>query len=101
MNGPLHQPDWVGLAAVGLIGVDSSRLMSGWQMEDLEQTQRLQEIQAKLDQRSEAKVRDGGLFKPGELSRRRLVHEGTLFWKTPGSRLKGTLRCENISLSVK
>uniref|UniRef100_A0A8C9X0H8 Rho guanine nucleotide exchange factor (GEF) 2a n=1 Tax=Sander lucioperca TaxID=283035 RepID=A0A8C9X0H8_SANLU len=60
------------------------------QMEDLEQTQRLQEIQAKLDQRSEAKVRDGGLFKPGELSRRRLVHEGTLFWKTPGSRLKDT-----------
>ncbi|XP_039676657.1 rho guanine nucleotide exchange factor 1a isoform X2 [Perca fluviatilis] len=60
------------------------------QMEDLEQTQRLQEIQAKLDQRSEAKVRDGGLFKAGELSRRRLVHEGTLFWKTPGSRLKDT-----------
>lgn len=59
-------------------------------MEDLEKTQRLQEIQSKLDPRAEAKVRDGGLFKPGELFRRRLVHEGTLFWKTPGSRLKGT-----------
>uniref|UniRef100_A0A4W6CVH1 Rho guanine nucleotide exchange factor (GEF) 2a n=1 Tax=Lates calcarifer TaxID=8187 RepID=A0A4W6CVH1_LATCA len=58
------------------------------QMEELEKTQRLQEIQAKLDPRAEARVRDGGLFKPGELLRRKLVHEGTLFWKTPGSRLK-------------
>ncbi|KAK1880729.1 Rho guanine nucleotide exchange factor 2 [Dissostichus eleginoides] len=61
------------------------------QMEDLEKTQRLQEIQAKLDPRSETRVRDGGLFKPSELFRRRLVHEGTLFWKTPGSRLKDVL----------
>ncbi|XP_034401818.1 rho guanine nucleotide exchange factor 1a isoform X2 [Cyclopterus lumpus] len=60
------------------------------QMEDLEKAQRLQEIQAKLDPRAEAKVRYGGLFKPGELFRRRLVHDGTLFWKTPGSRLKDT-----------
>ncbi|XP_056272632.1 rho guanine nucleotide exchange factor 1a isoform X2 [Pseudoliparis swirei] len=60
------------------------------QMEDLERAQRLQEIQTKLDPRAEAKVRYGGLFKPGELYRRRLVHDGTLFWKTPGSRLKDT-----------
>uniref|UniRef100_A0A8P4KDP7 Rho guanine nucleotide exchange factor 2 n=1 Tax=Dicentrarchus labrax TaxID=13489 RepID=A0A8P4KDP7_DICLA len=60
------------------------------QMEDLEKTQRLQEIQAKLDPRTEARVRNGGLFKPGELLRRRLVHEGTLFWKNPGSRAKDT-----------
>ncbi|XP_044026447.1 rho guanine nucleotide exchange factor 1a isoform X4 [Siniperca chuatsi] len=60
------------------------------QMEDMEKTQRLQEIQSKLDPRAEARVRDGGLFKPGELLRRRLIHEGTLFWKTPGSRLKDT-----------
>uniref|UniRef100_A0A671UAV5 Rho guanine nucleotide exchange factor (GEF) 2a n=1 Tax=Sparus aurata TaxID=8175 RepID=A0A671UAV5_SPAAU len=58
------------------------------QMEDLEKTHRLQEIQAKLDPRAETRVRDGGLFKPGELIRRRLVHEGTLVWKTPGSRPK-------------
>ncbi|XP_022066856.1 rho guanine nucleotide exchange factor 2-like isoform X2 [Acanthochromis polyacanthus] len=58
------------------------------QMEELEKTQQMQEIQAKLDPRAEARVRDGGLFKPGELLRRRLVHNGTLFWKTPGSRLK-------------
>ncbi|XP_029022391.1 rho guanine nucleotide exchange factor 1a isoform X2 [Betta splendens] len=58
------------------------------QMEDLEKMQRLQEIQCKLDPRAEARVRDGGLFKPIELLRRRLVHEGTLLWKTPGSRLK-------------
>ncbi|XP_041663984.1 rho guanine nucleotide exchange factor 1a [Cheilinus undulatus] len=58
------------------------------QMEDLEKTQRLQEIQAKLDPRAETRVRDGSLFKPAELFRRKLVHEGTLYWKTPGSRLK-------------
>ncbi|XP_030596684.1 rho guanine nucleotide exchange factor 2 [Archocentrus centrarchus] len=58
------------------------------QMEDLEKIQRLQEIHAKLDPRAEAIVRDGGIFKAGELLRRRLVHEGTLLWKTPGSRLK-------------
>ncbi|XP_067365576.1 rho guanine nucleotide exchange factor 2 isoform X2 [Channa argus] len=58
------------------------------QMEDLEKTQRLQEIHSKLDPRAEAKVRDGGIFKPGELFRRKLVHEGILFWKSPGSRLK-------------
>ncbi|XP_028316563.1 LOW QUALITY PROTEIN: rho guanine nucleotide exchange factor 2-like [Gouania willdenowi] len=58
------------------------------QMEELEKTQRMQEIQAKLDPRAETQVRDGGLFRPAELLRRRLVHEGNLFWKTPGSRLK-------------
>uniref|UniRef100_A0A672GJR0 Rho guanine nucleotide exchange factor (GEF) 1a n=1 Tax=Salarias fasciatus TaxID=181472 RepID=A0A672GJR0_SALFA len=58
------------------------------QVKELEKTQRMQEIQAKLDQRTETRVRDGGLFKPAELLRRSLLHEGTLFWKTPGSRLK-------------
>nr|XP_057902961.1 rho guanine nucleotide exchange factor 1a isoform X3 [Doryrhamphus excisus] len=58
------------------------------QMEEMEKSQRMQEIHAKLDQRAEARVRDGGLFRPAELLRRRLVHEGMLFWKTPGSRLK-------------
>ncbi|XP_061616592.1 rho guanine nucleotide exchange factor 1a isoform X2 [Phyllopteryx taeniolatus] len=58
------------------------------QMEELEKTQRMQEIQAKLDQRAETRVRDGGLFRPAELLRRRLVYAGTLLWKTPGSRLK-------------
>uniref|UniRef100_A0A7N6C126 Rho guanine nucleotide exchange factor (GEF) 1a n=1 Tax=Anabas testudineus TaxID=64144 RepID=A0A7N6C126_ANATE len=63
-------------------------LLSSIDQQDLEKTQRLQEIQSKLDPRAEARVRDGGIFKAGELFRRRLVHEGTLFWKTPGSRLK-------------
>lgn len=58
------------------------------QLEDMEKMQRLQEIQAKLDPRAEARVRLGGIFKPAELLRRKLVHEGMLFWKTPGSRLK-------------
>uniref|UniRef100_A0A8C7GHX9 Rho guanine nucleotide exchange factor (GEF) 2a n=1 Tax=Oncorhynchus kisutch TaxID=8019 RepID=A0A8C7GHX9_ONCKI len=56
--------------------------------QQLERTHRLQEIRARLDPRVEAKVRDGGLFRGGELLRRRLIHEGTLLWKTPGSRLK-------------
>uniref|UniRef100_A0A4W5MIM8 Rho guanine nucleotide exchange factor (GEF) 2a n=1 Tax=Hucho hucho TaxID=62062 RepID=A0A4W5MIM8_9TELE len=58
------------------------------QVMELERTHRLQEIRARLDPRAEAKVRDGGLFRGGELLRRRLIHEGTLLWKTPGSRLK-------------
>ncbi|CAB1320846.1 unnamed protein product [Coregonus sp. 'balchen'] len=58
------------------------------QVMELERTQRLQEIRARLDPRAEAKVRDGGLFRGGELLRRRLFHEGTLLWKTPGSRFK-------------
>uniref|UniRef100_A0A6Q2YA20 Rho guanine nucleotide exchange factor (GEF) 1a n=1 Tax=Esox lucius TaxID=8010 RepID=A0A6Q2YA20_ESOLU len=61
------------------------------QVMELERTHRLQEIQAKLDPRAEAKVRDGGLFRGGELLRRRLIHEGMLLWKTPGSRLKDVL----------
>ena len=64
----------------------------GPQVVELERTHRLQEIQAKLDPRSETKVRDGGVFRASELLRRRLVHEGALLWKNPGSRLKGTHR---------
>lgn len=59
-------------------------------MEDLEKTQRLKEVLAKLDPRAETRVREGGLFKPAELLRRKLLHEGNLLWKTPGSRHKGT-----------
>ncbi|XP_063041302.1 rho guanine nucleotide exchange factor 1a isoform X2 [Engraulis encrasicolus] len=58
------------------------------QVVELERNQRLQEMTARLDPRAEAKLRSGALFRPGELSRRRLIHEGTLLWKTAGSRLK-------------
>ncbi|XP_076013212.1 rho guanine nucleotide exchange factor 2 isoform X2 [Genypterus blacodes] len=58
------------------------------QVEELEGTQRMKEVQAKLDPRAETRVTDGSLFKAGELLRRRLMHEGTLLWKTPGSRFK-------------
>lgn len=76
-------------------------LNPGLQIEDLEETERLQEIQAKMDPRTETRVRDGRLFKSGELLRRRLVHEGTLLWKTSGARLKGTQHCEkNTNKSV-
>lgn len=59
------------------------------QVQELELTQRLQEIRSRLDPRAETAVRDGGTFRGGELLRRRLVHEGTLLWKTANSRLKG------------
>uniref|UniRef100_A0A8B9KRI9 Rho guanine nucleotide exchange factor (GEF) 1a n=1 Tax=Astyanax mexicanus TaxID=7994 RepID=A0A8B9KRI9_ASTMX len=58
------------------------------QVLELERTQRLQEIRSRLDSRAEAKLRSGALFRPPELLRRQLIHEGTLLWKTPGSRLK-------------
>lgn len=62
------------------------------QVQELEHTQRLQEIRGKLDPRAETEVRGGGLFRGGELQRRRLIHEGTLLWKTAqGSRLKGSV----------
>ncbi|KAM8869416.1 rho guanine nucleotide exchange factor 2 isoform 2-T2 [Spinachia spinachia] len=55
---------------------------------ELDRTRRLQEIQARLDPRAEAEVRGGGVFRGGELLRRRLLHEGTLLWKVQGSRMK-------------
>ncbi|KAG7469495.1 hypothetical protein MATL_G00129460 [Megalops atlanticus] len=58
------------------------------QVLELERTQRLQEIQARLDPRAETEVRGGGVFRGGELLRRQLIHEGTLLWKTAASRLK-------------
>ncbi|KAJ8386458.1 hypothetical protein AAFF_G00169280 [Aldrovandia affinis] len=58
------------------------------QVLELERTHRLQEVRARLDPRAEAEVRGGGVFRGGELMRRRLIHEGTLLWKTGGSRLK-------------
>lgn len=69
-------------------------------MEDLEKTQRLKEILAKLDPRAETRVREGGLFKSAELLRRKLVHEGNLLWKTPGSRHKGTLEGCNDTVYI-
>ncbi|XP_017293183.1 rho guanine nucleotide exchange factor 2 [Kryptolebias marmoratus] len=55
---------------------------------ELDRTRRLQEIQARLDPRAQAEVQGGGLFKGGELLRRKLLHEGTLLWKVQGSRMK-------------
>lgn len=69
------------------------------QVMELERTHRLQEIRARLDPRVEAKVRDGGLFRGGELLRRRLIHEGMLLWKTPGSRLKGVCVCVSVCMA--
>ncbi|XP_059194249.1 rho guanine nucleotide exchange factor 2 [Centropristis striata] len=55
---------------------------------ELDRTRRLQEIQARLDPRAEAEVQGGGVFRGGELLRRRLLHEGALLWKVQGSRMK-------------
>nr|XP_019965269.1 PREDICTED: rho guanine nucleotide exchange factor 2 [Paralichthys olivaceus] len=55
---------------------------------ELDRTRRLQEIQARLDPRARAEVHGGGVFKGGELLRRRLLHEGSLLWKVQGSRMK-------------
>ncbi|XP_058503169.1 rho guanine nucleotide exchange factor 2 isoform X1 [Solea solea] len=55
---------------------------------ELDQTRRLQEIQARLDPRAQAEVRGGEVFRGGELLRRRLLHEGALLWKVQGSRMK-------------
>lgn len=54
---------------------------------ELERTRRLQEIQHRLDPRAEARVR-GGVFRSGELHRRRLLHEGALLWRVQGARMK-------------
>ncbi|XP_030637246.1 rho guanine nucleotide exchange factor 2 [Chanos chanos] len=51
------------------------------QVQELEHTQRLQEIRSRMDQRAETEVQGGDVFRGGELLRRRLVHEGTLLWK--------------------
>uniref|UniRef100_A0A669EDP0 Rho/Rac guanine nucleotide exchange factor 2 n=1 Tax=Oreochromis niloticus TaxID=8128 RepID=A0A669EDP0_ORENI len=55
---------------------------------ELDRSRRLQEIHARLDPRAQAEVRGGGVFRGGELLRRRLLHEGTLLCKVQGSRMK-------------
>ncbi|KAM4735595.1 rho guanine nucleotide exchange factor 2 isoform 2-T2 [Anableps anableps] len=55
---------------------------------ELDRNRRLQEIQARLDPRAQAEVKGGGVFRGGELLRRKLLHEGTLTWKVQGSRMK-------------
>ncbi|TSN21173.1 Rho guanine nucleotide exchange factor 2 [Bagarius yarrelli] len=45
------------------------------QVQELELTQKLQEIRARLDPRAETEVRGGGVFRGGELLRRRLLHD--------------------------
>ncbi|KAK1154617.1 rho guanine nucleotide exchange factor 2 isoform X1 [Acipenser oxyrinchus oxyrinchus] len=66
------------------------------EVHDLERTQRLQEIHARLDPRAETNVQGNraettvpgsGAFRSGEIMRRRLMHEGPLLWKI-GSRFK-------------
>lgn len=70
------------------------------QVLELERTQRLQEIRSRLDPRSQAKMRSDAMFRPAELLRRQLIHEGTLLWKTPSSRLKGINEERNVCATV-
>ncbi|XP_049585707.1 rho guanine nucleotide exchange factor 2 isoform X1 [Syngnathus scovelli] len=55
---------------------------------ELDRSRRLQEVQARLDPRAQAEVRGGGVFRGGELLRRKLLHEGMLLWRVQGSRMK-------------
>ncbi|XP_041649900.1 rho guanine nucleotide exchange factor 2-like [Cheilinus undulatus] len=55
---------------------------------ELGRSRRLQEVQARLDPRAQTEVRGGGVFRGGELLRRKLLHEGALLWKVQGSRMK-------------
>lgn len=70
------------------------------QVLELERTQRLQEIRSRLDPRSQAKMRSDAMFRPAELLRRQLIHEGTLLWKTPSSRLKGINKERNVCVKT-
>ncbi|MGH0178183.1 UNVERIFIED_CONTAM: hypothetical protein FKN15_076847 [Acipenser sinensis] len=72
------------------------------EVHDLERTQRLQEIHARLDPRAETNVQGNraettvpgsGAFRSGEIMRRRLMHEGPLLWKI-GSRFKELIQTE-------
>ncbi|XP_029361143.1 rho guanine nucleotide exchange factor 2 isoform X2 [Echeneis naucrates] len=58
---------------------------------ELDRTRRLQEIQARLDPRAQAEVQGGGVFRGGELLRRKLLHEGSFLCKVQGSRMKDVL----------
>ncbi|XP_077430834.1 rho guanine nucleotide exchange factor 2-like isoform X2 [Vanacampus margaritifer] len=58
------------------------------EVQELDRTRRLQEVQARLDPRAQAQVRGGGVFRGGELARRKLLHEGMFLWKVQGSRMK-------------
>lgn len=54
-----------------------------------EKNMRLQEIYQKVDSKSAATVQGDYCFGKEELLRRKLVHEGSLLWKTAAGRFKG------------
>ncbi|XP_071970726.1 rho guanine nucleotide exchange factor 2 isoform X3 [Engystomops pustulosus] len=56
-----------------------------------EKNLRLQEIYQKVDSKSAASVQDNNCFSKEELLRRKLVHEGSLLWKTVAGRFKDVI----------
>ncbi|KAG9466571.1 hypothetical protein GDO78_016398 [Eleutherodactylus coqui] len=56
-----------------------------------EKNLRLQEIYQKVDSRSTAVVQGDNYFSKEELLRRKLVHEGSLLWKTVAGRFKDVI----------
>lgn len=55
-----------------------------------EKNARLQEIYSRVDGRTKAHLpRDQGTFSKEEMLRRKLVHDGSMLWKTPAGRFKG------------
>ncbi|KAM3824607.1 rho guanine nucleotide exchange factor 2 isoform 2-T2 [Vipera latastei] len=57
-----------------------------------EKNARLQEIYSRVDGRTKAHLpRDQGTFSKEEMLRRKLVHDGSMLWKTPAGRFKDVL----------
>ncbi|XP_060538541.1 rho guanine nucleotide exchange factor 2 isoform X3 [Pantherophis guttatus] len=57
-----------------------------------EKNARMQEIYARLDGRTKAHLpRERGPFSKEEMLRRKLIHDGSMLWKTPAGRFKDVL----------
>lgn len=58
-----------------------------------EKETRLREISSKMEPKSLGKIKDGRVFRKEDLcqGRRRLLNEGTVYWKAASGRLKGNI----------
>ncbi|XP_036410058.1 rho guanine nucleotide exchange factor 18-like isoform X3 [Megalops cyprinoides] len=63
------------------------------QVNEYEKAVRLRDIAAKIEPKSQGKIKDGRVFRREDLTqgRRRLLHEGTVNWKAASGRLKDIL----------
>ncbi|XP_056426375.1 rho guanine nucleotide exchange factor 18 [Hyla sarda] len=56
-----------------------------------EKGQRLDDIVGKMEPKSYGKLKNGMTFRKHDMQRRRLIHDGMLYWKTASGRLKDIL----------